>query len=523
MQRKESGLVIDNFAGGGGASTGIARALGRSPDFAINHDAEALSLHAANHPDTHHLTADIWDVDPAALCGGTPVDLAWFSPDCRHFSRAKGGKPVSKRVRGLAWVVTRWARAVRPRIILLENVPELATWGPLLSDDTPDPARAGLTFRRWLGQLRSAGYDVEMRELAACDYGAPTSRKRLFVVARCDGQPIRWPAPTHGPGLKPYRTASECIDWSLPCPSIFERSKPLADKTLRRIARGIQRFVTDSASPFLVPLTHAGDDRAHAISEPFRTITGANRGEFALVAPTIARYNGEGLGQHLGESLDTITTRDRFALIAPTLIQTGYGERPGQAPRILDLHQPLGTAVAGGQKHALVSAFLAKHYGERDGGWNGGSALDAPIGAVTVRDHHSLITAHLTKFYGTSTGAALSEPAPTITSGGEHIGLVRALLEKHAPPAQAQLSLLGSLEPGVVRIGGERWTIVDIGLRMLQPRELYRAQGFGDDYLIDLPGLSKTAKVRLCGNSVCPDVAEALVRANAGQAIEVAA
>lgn len=296
----ERELIVDNFAGGGGASLGIELALGRSPDIAVNHDPEAVSMHERNHPTTRHLLGDVWDVDPVAACGGRPVGLAWFSPDCTHHSKAKGGKPRSAKRRALAWVVVRWARAVKPRIICLENVEEFADWGPLLSDGTPCPRRRGLTFRVWLGKLKAAGYDVEMRELRACDYGAPTSRKRLFVIARRDGQPIVWPAPSHGRGLAPYRAAAECIQWLLPCPSIFERPRPLAEATQRRIARGIQRFVLDAREPFVV------ND------------------------------------------------------YAPTLIQTGYGEREGQAPRSLDLHAPLGTVVAGGAKHALGAAFIAK-------------------------------------------------------------------------------------------------------------------------------------------------------------------
>ncbi len=351
-------------------------------------------------------------------------------PDCKHFSRAKGGKPVEKKIRGLAWVVTRWARAVRPALIVLENVQEFADWGPLGADNRPDPTRRSLTFRRWLGQLRAAGYAVEHRALRACDYGAPTTRKRLFVVARCDGRPISWPEPTHGPGLLPYVTAASCIDWTIPCPSIFDRPKPLAEKTLRRIVRGIERFVIGSAEPFVIPVTHAGDARVHGIGEPLRTITGAHRGELAL--------------------------------IAPALIQVGYGERPGQAPRVLDLGAPLGTVVGGGKKHALVVAFLAKHYGGHEGP---GQRVDAPLSTVTAQDHHAL---------------------------------VRVLL-------------------GASVLGG-RYVIADIGMRMLQPRELFAAQGFPSDYVIDpeVDGarLSKTAQIRMCGNSVCPPLARALVEAN---------
>lgn len=461
-------MIVDNFAGGGGASLGIERALGRSPDIAVNHDPEAVALHAANHPGTRHLCGDVWDVKPAEVCAGRTVELAWFSPDCKHFSRAKGGKPVSKKIRGLAWVVTRWAAAVRPRVIILENVEEFETWGPLGDDDRPCPARRGQTFRRWLGRLRNLGYQVQWRSLKACDYGAPTTRQRLFLVARCDGQPIVWPERTHRPGT--YRSAASCMEWQIPAPSIFERKRPLAEKTLRRIARGVGRYVLEAAEPFLIPVTHQGDARVHSVREPMRTITGAQRGEFAYVAPT--------------------------------LIQTGYGERPGQAPRALDLGQPLGTVVAGGVKHALVAAFLAKHYG---GNENDGVPCTAPLATITAQDHHALVTtplgagdhvedvrAFLTKFYGTSTGQPLQLPLGAITAQGQHLGLVT--------------------------VHGQRLQLSDIGMRMLAPRELYRGQGFPDSYRIDIEvngkPLSKTAQVRMCGNSVSPPVAEAVVRAN---------
>jgi DNA (cytosine-5)-methyltransferase 1 len=294
-------LVIDLFAGGGGASTGIELALGRHVDIAVNHDAQAVNLHQANHPQTRHFVSDVFEVDPIAVTEGRPVGLLWASPDCKHFSKAKGGKPVSKRVRGLAWVVVKWAKLTKPRQIYLENVEEFKTWGPLAVDGRPCPERKGRTFQTWKRQLENLGYVVEHRELRACDYGAPTIRKRLYLIARCDGEPIVWPEPTHEKGLKPYRTAAECIDWSLACPSIFERVRPLAEATQRRIAHGVKRYVIDAAKPFIVPVTHQGDWRVHSIDDPLRTITTARRGELALASPT--------------------------------LIQTGYGEREGQAPR----------------------------------------------------------------------------------------------------------------------------------------------------------------------------------------------
>jgi len=458
-------ITVDLFAGGGGASTGIEQALGRPVDVAINHDPQAVSLHEANHPQTHHFVSDVFEVDPAAVTGGRPVGLLWASPDCKHFSKAKGGKPVSKKIRSLAWVVVKWARLVHPRVICLENVEEFQTWGPLAADGRPCPARRGITFRRWVRQLELEGYAVQWRELRACDYGAPTTRRRLFLVARRDGRPIVWPAPTHGPGRRPYRTAAECIDWSIPCPSIFERPRPLAEATLRRVAEGIRRFVIEAADPFIVPLrgTSSSHKSAHSIHYPLSTITGG--------------------GTH-------------HALVAPTLVQMGYGEREGQAPRVPGLHKPLGTVVAGGGKFALVAAFLAKHY-------TGvvGSDLRAPIGTITATDHHSLVQAFLVKFYG---------------QGGQWAGCDEPM---HTIPTRDRM--------GLVTVAGERYRIADIGLRMLQPRELYRAQGFPEAYVIDRGAdgrhLPKDAQVRMCGNSVSPPVAGALVRANVAELCERAA
>ncbi|AKF06043.1 C-5 cytosine-specific DNA methylase [Sandaracinus amylolyticus] len=487
----ERELVVDLFAGGGGASEGIARALGRHPDIAVNHDPAAIAMHAANHPTTVHYCESVFRVTPREVVGGRPVGLLWASPDCTHFSKSKGGKPRKKKIRGLAWVVVRWARDVAPRVIALENVEEFADWGPLGPDDRPDKARAGQTFRAFVRKLERYGYRVEHRILVAADYGAPTTRKRLFLVARRDGQPITWPEPTHarsGRGPRAWRTAAEVIDWSIPCPSIFERARPLADATLRRIAAGVRRYVIDAARPFIVPVTHPRDARVHSIDEPVRTVTAANRGELAL--------------------------------IAPTLVQTGYGERDGQAPRVPGLDKPLGTVVAGAAKHALVAAFVTKHYGGVVG-----HELGRALGTVTTQDHHSLSVAHLEKFYGTAAGADVREPMPTITAGGQHIAAVRTLLARYEAGADPLLS-----------IDGEAFAIVDIGMRMLVPRELFRAQGFGDHYIIDpvvdrplrnggvlrLP-MTKTEQIAKAGNSVCPPLAEAIVRANVRGRVEVAA
>ncbi len=515
-------LIIDNFAGGGGASTGIELATGRSPDIAVNHDREALAMHEANHPTTRHLCESVWDVDPVAVCGGRPVGLAWFSPDCTFHSKARGAKPFRDRSkalrrRGLAWIVTRWARAVRPRVICLENVEEFEDWGPLDNDGVPIPEKAGRTFKAWAAQLRGCGYEVEWRQLRAHEHGAPTSRKRLFVVARCDGLPIVWPAPTHGPGREGYRTAAECIDWSIPAPSIFDRKKPLAEKTLRRIARGIQRYVIDAARPFIVPLTHAGDARLYPLDEPMRTVTSANRGEMALVTPFLTEHaNASGQRNFaLGEPLRTQCANVKgghFALVAPTLIQTGYGERAGQAPRTLDIGKPLGTIV-GGQKHGLVTAFLAKHYGGHEAT---GSDLRTTMATITTQDHHALVTAQL--------GLPLGAPTR------DNRDAVRALLLKFYGSEREGHSLqlpLGTVTTkdrfGLVLVHGQPYAIADIGMRMLQPRELFRAQGFPEAYVIDVGAdgkrLTKTAQVRMCGNSVAPPAAAALVRAQFAQLV----
>jgi DNA (cytosine-5)-methyltransferase 1 len=525
-------LIVDNFAGGGGASTGIEWALGRSPDIAVNHDAQALALHEANHPATRHLCEDVFDVDPREACGGRPVALAWFSPDCTFFSKARGARPFrdrnkARRRRGLAGVVIRWADAVRPRVIAMENVEEFQDWGPLGEDGLPDPARRGFNFRRWWARLENLGYQVEMRELRACDYGAPTTRKRLFIIARCDGLPIVWPAPTHGPGLQPYRTAAECIDWSIPVRSIFDRKKPLAENTLRRIARALRRYVVEAAQPFVIPLTHHGERRGHPMDEPLPTITGAHRGELALVSPYLARIGQtSGNGKYvndLRDPLTTATTKAEHLLVAPTMIQTGWGEREGQAPRALDLHKPVGTIMAGGNKHALVSAFLARHYGGHE---NDGAPLQMSLPTITARDHHSLVTSHLLHLRGTcADGKPVMEPMPTVTAGGNHLAEVRAFLVKYYGTDQdPQLGLpLHTITTKdrfglvVVRIGGAEFVIADIGMRMLEPLELFNAQGFGKGYLrpVSVKGkpLTREAQVRLVGNSVCPPVAQALVRA----------
>ena len=763
-------LIIDNFAGGGGTSTGLEQAFGRPVDIAINHDPEALAMHAANHPHTTHLCESVWDVDPIKVTNNRPVGLVWLSPDCKHFSKAKGGKPVEKRIRGLAWVTLRWAAKCKPRVIMLENVEEFKTWGPLLVEADgsakPDPAKKGKTFDSFIRQLRAHGYTVDYREMRGCDHDTPTIRKRFFLVARRDGITIKWPEPTHGAPdsigvragkLRPYRTAAECIDFSLPCPSIFERDRPLAPATLRRIAKGIMRYVVDAADPFIVgqggpvyggkpvsanqpfgtlttenhravvlptivPVTHQGGDRTESIGEPFRTITGAHRGEKALGVATLVQVGyGEREGQapraldiekplgtvvgaaakhalveaelvpfvmtnttgHPGAGADmpvpTITAAGNQALVSALL--TGVGGRAGQSrPRGVDeptatatskadaalitavlvdaahgevspsgvkrwgtgahnVEAPLGTVTASGNK-AVATAFLAKHY-------TGvvGSDLADPIGTVTACDHHSLVTAfltehanastqrvmpadaplrtmcaqvkgghfsmvsaHITKFRTGATGSDMNTPLPTITAGpkenpagaphalgivtahiqrdmgasvghaadaplgtvtaggggkaalvtsnmiklrgtstaagtDEPLGTVSAGGQHHAEVRSFLLAYYGASEThsltdplntvtsrdrfGLVTIQGQDYQIVDIGLRMLQPRELFRAQGFPDDYIIgDDPAqglkLTKSAQVRMCGNSVCPPMARALILANFAHEREIA-
>lgn len=452
-------MIIDLFAGGGGASLGIQWATGRAPDLAVNHDHHAIQMHAANHPETHHEEASVWEVRPSEACAGREVDILWLSPDCRHFSRAKGGAKVSPRVRTLARVAIPWARQVRPRLICLENVAEFLTWGPLI-DGKPDPRRAGQHFRCWVRDLEREGYAVDWRILNAADFGAPTSRKRLFLVARADGAKPVWPEPTHGKGRIPYRTAAECIDWTIPIPSIFDRAKPLVEATQSRIASGLVRFVLQG-KPFILNLTHGG--RVEDINEPFKTITGAHRGEKAIVAPWVSKFYGTSTGQGVEEPLSTVT---------------------GQ-----------------GGHHAICAAWVAKHYGGVVG-----HRLDLPLGTVTSVDHHSVCTAEA----GPETPERLVAWIERYYSNGGHSSDLQLPLPT--------ITTVDRMSLIVARLRELR--IVDIGMRMLQPRELARAQGFPDSYL--LPG-TKTQQVHRIGNSVVPQVAAAVVRANLGEVMAVAA
>ena len=496
-------LVIDLFAGGGGASTGIEQSIGRAVDIAINHDPEAISLHQANHPQTRHFVSDVFEVDPVKVTDGMPVGLLWASPDCKHFSKAKGGQPVSKKIRSLAWVVCKWAKAVRPRVICLENVEEFQTWGPLSTDGRPCPERKGKTFQRWVSSLRGMGYAVEWRELRACDYGAPTIRKRLFLVARCDGLPITWPQASHAAPaslpaktkkLKPWRTAAECIDWSIPAPSIFERKKPLAEATCRRIAKGIMRYVVDAAQPFIVQYHSAkriGDDRTALLANPLPTQTTENR--FALVTAFLAKHYTGVVGSDMADPVATVTSVDHHSLVTANLIHMGHGEGKAGGKRfshgIRDVSEPLNTVTASGAAAGLVTAHLVTIDNQNSQG--GHSPATAPLKTTVTENRHALVKAFLIKYYGTDQDPQLREPLHTVTTKDRF---------------------------GLVTIRGTEYAIVDIGLRMLTPRELYRAQGFPESYSIDFGAdgrpMTKTAQVRMCGNSVCPPMSRAIVGAN---------
>jgi len=639
------GLIIDNFAGGGGASTGIEAALGRKVDVAINHDEAAIAVHTANHPTTQHYCQSIFSVDPRDATGGQPVLLAWFSPDCKHHSKAKGGKPRDKNIRDMAWVVPHWIERLQkstpngegaPQVIMLENVEEFRQWGPLDAEGKPIKERQGEEFKLWIARIRRLGYKVEHRELRACDYGAPTTRKRLFLVARRDGLPIVWPKPTHRPAaasadgivkkwakghgltladlqslsLPPWRTAADCIDWSLPCPSIFGRKKPLKDATCRRIAAGTMRYVVNSARPFIVPMTHAGGEaRSYDIANPLPTVTGAHRGEMAIVSPGIVpiTHTANAPTAHsIEQPVRTITTAkggelavtaaslvklrrnshgedpaaplgvvsaggEHHGIAAATMVQLGYGEREGQAPRALDIDAPLGTIVAGGGKHGLVSAFLHKYRPN-----SVGSAADAPMPTVTANSFVkrgggapplSVVCAHLEQANGGGViGHDAREPVSTVTRTGSQQRLVETtLVEADALPPELMgravqvaaflIKYYGNEDGGhglaepigtvttrerfavvTVTIDAVTFVLVDIGMRMLVPRELANAQGFPASYILDpvcwystdsggrkYGPLPKTHQIAKIGNSVCPDMAEALVAANLGETAAVAA
>lgn len=538
-------LMVDNFAGGGGASTGMEMATGISVDIAINHDPEAIRMHKTNHPSTKHYCENVWDVDPVEVCKGRPVAIAWFSPDCKHFSKAKGGKPKDKNIRGLAWVACRWAGLVRPRVIMLENVEEFKTWGPLNRGHHPIKGKQGKTFEKFVQQLTDLGYEVQFRELVAADYGAPTMRKRFFMIARCDGKPIIWPEPTHGPVdseevkaglLKPYVGAYTQIDFSRPCPSIFDTSeeikekygiravRPLAPKTMERIAKGLKKFVIDNAEPFIVQINHSGakSDYCNSMNEPLRVIT-AKHG-FGMVDAKLAPYMGTNTTNHPGgnckDPIHTITTGNQQCLISPTLIQY-HSETSKDGVRGQTIEDPIMT-VDSSNRYGLVTSFLHKYY---DGGYKGaGETVENPLPTVTAWDHNSVVTANLIQMNNHCDGKDIRQPLPTITAGDGHFGEVRAFLIKYYGDATGQdikdpLDTVTTQDRfGLVTIEGVNYQIVDIGLRMLEPKELYGCQGFPDDYIIDHDytgrAYPRTEQVRRCGNAVCPPIPAALVKAN---------
>lgn len=570
---------MDNFAGGGGASTGIELATGYSVDIAINHDPEAIKMHKANHPNTKHYCENVWAVDPVKACKGHPVALAWFSPDCKHFSKAKGGKSKDKNIRGLAWVALRWAGLVRPRVIMLENVEEFKTWGPLNRRHHPIKSKQGKTFDKFVQQLTDLEYEVQFKELVAADYGAPTMRKRFFMIARCDGKPIVWPEPTHAPAdsekvkaglLEPYVGAYTQIDFSRPCPSIFDTSeeikekygiravRPLASKTLDRIAKGLKKFVLDNPEPFIIQCNHGGERRPNDIREPMPTITGkhgygivepymvqigqtgfakdrskdvreplttiVSKNEHCLIEPTLAPYMGTNTTNHPGgnckDPIHTITTGNQQCLISPTLIQY-HSETSKDGVRGQAIKDPIMT-VDSSNRYGLVASFLHKYY---DGGYKGaGETVENPLPTVTAWDHNSVVTANLIQMNNHCDGKDIRQPLPTITAGDGHFGEVRAFLIKYYGQGTGQdieqpLDTVTARDRfGLVTIEGVDYQIVDIGLRMLEPRELYGCQGFPDDYIIDHDYTGKTyprsEQVRRCGNAVCPPIPAALVRAN---------
>ena len=574
-------IIVDSFAGGGGASTGIELATGRVVNVAINHDPDAILMHRTNHPHTEHYQASVWDVDPVEVCRGRKVGLLWASPDCKHFSKAKGGKPVDKNIRGLAWIVLRWAGTVRPRVIMLENVEEFQTWGPVRKGK-PVKKLTGKTFHKWLSQLQNLGYAVEWRELVAADYGAPTTRKRFFLIARCDGLPITWPEPTHAPAdspevktgkKKPWRSAAEIIDWTLPCPSIFDTreqirekhglnaQRPLRPNTMRRVTRGVDKFVIKSGNPFLVIVNHAGEFRGQSLGDPLQTITAKHGYGVAnpVMAPLTVTNTTNSVGADAGAPVHTVTTAGNQMLITPTLAaigQTSGGDRGRSVtepthtqvskaeecvvcPAMIQYHTEQSEHVRGqavtdpimtidaSNRYGIAAATLTKYYNTCQHGQD----VNEPLHTIMAKDREGVTLASLVKMKGTNLGGPATEPVQTITAGGGHHGVVTTEVTEATPGAdlrnwpkiRAALNeycgyKLEDNEVILFLIGGAWYFMADIGLRMLTPRELYRANGFPDDYKIerDYQGnvYGKTKQVARCGNAVPPPFATALVRAN---------
>ena len=574
------GIIVDNFAGGGGASTAMEQALGRHIDIAINHDPDAIRMHKRNHPHTEHYCESVWDVDPSEACRDRPVDVAWFSPDCKHFSRAAGGTPKDKSIRGLAWVVLKWAALPewqRPRIIFLENVSEFKTWRPVTIKGEIDKRYSkGSTFRRWVNKLKKAGYEVDWRELRADEYGAPTIRKRLFLVARCDGDPIQWPMPTHGDpkqdplgvsGLKPWRPAHSIIDWDVPCPSIFERKRPLAENTMRRIADGLKKFVIDNPEPFIVKVNHGYDYfRGQSLHDPLQTVT--SKLGSALVTPVMDSQYGESRGRSASDPIGSVTAGGggKQAIVAP-VIDRQFGTASGDSSQN-DITRPLGAVTAGGAggKCAVVTPYIEEFYSN-----SAGKSLEKPLNAILSKEKHAcvapviqhvahtsakngcmpadepmrtitatpkggslavttaFVAQHNTGVVGRSADKPLSsvtatgsqQQPVTVTLGDDHSEDVSAFLmkyygnEKSGCDIEEPLHTVTSKDRfGLVVIQGQRYRILDIGMRMLTPRELFKAQGFPDDYDIMDGEMSKAAQVAKAGNSVSPPPAVALIKEN---------
>lgn len=560
-------MIIDNFAGGGGASTGIELATGRAVDAAINHDPDAILMHQTNHPQTRHYCESVWDVDPWEVTRGRPVGLAWFSPDCKHFSKAKGSKPVDRNIRGLAWIVLKWAGTVKPRVIILENVEEFQTWGPVRKGK-PVKSRRGETFRKWKEQLQALGYEIDHRELVAADYGAPTIRKRFFLIARCDGKPIIWPERTHAPKdseevkngkCKPWRGAAEIIDWTIPCPSIFDTTdeikekygiraiRPLAVNTQKRIARGIEKFVLQNKEPFIVPIGYGERKgqapRVHDIKEPVSTVVSSGKQYLCQpeLSPFIVQVNHKGeqfRGQELEEPIPTITGKHGYGLATPvmTAIAVSKAEQYLAMPSLIQYHTEQSERVRGqgvdepimtldaANRYGLSVSYLAEYF-------QNGRPLDvkSPLHTSTTKDRECVVETFISKFYKTGIGQKPDEPLHTVTTSAGHFGIVtvkmsrsemnlhhwnevRELLNAYCGYAIAEDEIL------LLDVNGTLYFISDIGLRMLTPRELYAANGFPPDYIIDHDytgkAYGKTKQVARCGNAVPPPFAEALVRAN---------
>ena len=646
-------IVVDFFCGGGGAGTGLEIGLGRAATVAKNHSAAAISMHTVNHPHTKHFTTDVFEGDPDTECGGRAVGWFHMSPDCTYHSQAAGGQPRKREIRNLSWIGLKWAGMKRPRVISLENVKQILQWGRLIAKRDkatgrvvklggeiaapgevvpvgqqfliPDPKQRGRTWRRFVALLGGMGYVVEWKVIKACDFGAPTSRERLFMLARCDGQPIVWPEPTHAKkpakGQKPWRTAAECIDFSDLGKSIFGRKKDLAPATLRRVAKGMKKFVIDNPAPFIVPIANWSGEAVQSAHEPLRTVTSYPKGgAFSVVSPVIVGAGGpeySGKPAPADQPVGTLLAQNHRGVSAATLVQTGYGEREGQQPRVPGIETPLGTVVAGGVKHALASAYIVQAgHGEGSGKTkrrsHGANDICGPVGTVTAsgggqsistvfmaqmnggfnathakgadepmttvtntgsqqqlvaanlvhlrgncdaRDleeplhtisaggtHHGLVSAFMERQFGASVGQGLNEPAPTVTAGGggkssvvsfklspEHEeGALRVAAFLISYYGTENMSSCGQPAPTIttkdrlalvtVMVKGTPYVIVDICLRMLQPAELYKAQGFPADYIIDKGAdgkpFTKTQQVHMCGNSVSPPPMAALAQAN---------